>query len=127
MSQIIYNSAVNLSAKRDAFPYQIQAFDAIKDLPYSAIFHEQGLGKTKIAVDLLLYWLENRGIDTILIVTKKQLVKNWVDELKFHTHLRPVVISSNKRENYYILNSSARLIIANFEAITTDFKRIKFS
>lgn len=126
MSQIIYNSAVNLSAKRDAFPYQIQAFDAIKDLPYSAIFHEQGLGKTKIAVDLLLYWLENRGIDTILIVTKKQLVKNWVDELKFHTHLRPVVISSNKRENYYILNSSARLIIANFEAITTDFKRIKF-
>lgn len=126
MSQIIYNSAVNLSAKRDAFPYQVQAFEAIKDLPYSAIFHEQGLGKTKIAVDLLLYWLENRDIDTILIVTKKQLVKNWVDELKFHTHIRPVVISSNKRDNYHVLNSTARLIIANFEAITTDFKRIKF-
>ena len=62
----------NLMAKYDAFPYQREAFEAIKDLEYAAIFHEQGLGKTKIAIDLLLYWLSNTSIDTVLIVTKKQ-------------------------------------------------------
>ena len=46
---------------------------AIKDLEYSAIFHEQGLGKTKIAIDLLLYWLTKRDIDTVIIVTKVQV------------------------------------------------------
>lgn len=40
-------------AKCDAFQYQKEAFEAIKDLEYAAIFHEQGLGKTKIAIDLL--------------------------------------------------------------------------
>lgn len=46
-------------AKYDAFPYQKEAFEAVKDLEYAAIFHEQGLGKTKIAIDLILYWLRN--------------------------------------------------------------------
>ena len=61
----------NLMAKYNAFPYQQEAFDAVKDLEYAAIFHEQGLGKTKIAIDVLLYWLQNTDIDTALIVTKK--------------------------------------------------------
>lgn len=37
-------------AKFKAFPYQQEAVDAVKDLEYAAIFHEQGLGKTKIAI-----------------------------------------------------------------------------
>ena len=52
----------NLMAKYNAFPYQQEAFDAVKDLEYAAIFHEQGLGKTKIAIDVLLYWLQNTEI-----------------------------------------------------------------
>ena len=55
MGKLIYKYSLNLSAKLDAFAYQRDAFDAIKDLDYAAIFHEQGLGKTKIAIDLLLY------------------------------------------------------------------------
>ena len=39
----------------NAYDYQSQAVEAIKDLEYGAIFHEQGLGKTKIAIDILLY------------------------------------------------------------------------
>ncbi len=37
-------------AKYDAFPYQKEAIEAVKDLEYAAIFHEQGLGKTKIPI-----------------------------------------------------------------------------
>ena len=82
MGKLTFTYQPDLTPKLDAFTYQHQAFDAVKDLDYSAIFHEQGLGKTKIAIDLLLYWLEKRDIDTVLIVTKKQLVHNWENELQ---------------------------------------------
>lgn len=124
MSKIVTRVQPNFTAKMTAFPYQAQAFAAIKDLDYSAIFHEQGLGKTKIAVDLLLYWLQKRNIDTVLIVTKKQLVNNWVNELKQHAHITPKLLSTNKVENFYVLNSTAKLIVTNFETISTDKYRI---
>ena len=55
MSRIVSRIETDYASKTDAFPYQLQAFLTVKDLDYSAIFHEQGLGKTKIAVDLMLY------------------------------------------------------------------------
>ena len=70
-----------LSARHEAYPYQLDAVMAVKTLPYAAIFHEQGLGKTKIAIDLMLLWLGEDLVDTIFVVTKKTLVQNWVDEL----------------------------------------------
>jgi SNF2 family DNA or RNA helicase len=124
MSRIISKFEVNYTPKNDAFPYQMQAVETIKDMEYSAIFHEQGLGKTKIAIDLLLYWLTKRDIDTVLIVTKKQLVKNWEEEFKVHTHIRPKTLSNNKNDNFYVLNSPAKVIITNFETISTDKERI---
>lgn len=80
MKKLVQNSHYDYSVKHEAFPYQHEAFEEIKDKEYAAIFHEQGLGKTKIAIDLLLYWLEKRDIDTVLVVTKKTLVRNWVEE-----------------------------------------------
>ena len=54
MGNIKYTYHFDLTATQNAFPYQQEAFEAVKDLNYSAIFHEQGLGKTKIAIDLLI-------------------------------------------------------------------------
>ena len=125
MSRIISRVQTNYEAKNKAFPYQNEAFLTLRDLDYSAIFHEQGLGKTKIAIDLLLYWLTKRDIDTVMIVTKKQLVKNWQDEFEVHTHIKPKVLSSNKKDNFYVLNSPAKVIITNFETLSTDKTRIE--
>lgn len=124
MGKIIHSAYINYAALHDAFPYQRDAFNAIKDLPYSAIFHEQGLGKTKIAIDLLLYWLEKKDIDTVIVVTKKQLVHNWENEFKEHTHIRPRVLSANKMDNYVVLNSPARVILANFEIFSVEQERL---
>ena len=123
--RIISNIKTNYNTKFDAFPYQYEAFLAVKDLNYSAIFHEQGLGKTKIALDLMLYWLQKRDIDTVMIVTKKQLVSNWIDEFQTHTYILPKILSNNKIDNFYVLNSPAKAIIANFETLSTDKERIK--
>lgn len=125
MGKLRFTYQPDLSPKLGAFTYQQQAFEAVKDLDYSAIFHEQGLGKTKIAIDLLLYWLEKRDIDTVLIVTKKQLVRNWENEFVTHTHIVPKVLSSNRQDNFYILNSPARVIITNFETISGEKDRME--
>lgn len=124
MGKIKYTHPFDLSATQNAFPYQQEAFEAVKDLDYSAIFHEQGLGKTKIAIDLLLYWLEKRDIDTVLIVTKKQLIRNWENEFAFHTHIKPQTLSSNRADNFFVLNSPSRVIITNFETIAGEEERL---
>lgn len=125
MSRIKYDKTYDLKAKCDAFPYQHEAFLSLKDKPYAAIFHEQGLGKTKIAIDLLLYWMEKRSIDTVLIVTKKTLVANWVGEFETHTNLRPKTMDSNKGSNFFVLNSPVRVIITNFETVSGEKERMK--
>lgn len=121
---IVFRHPGRLDAKKTAFPYQIQAVEAVRDLPYAAIFHEPGLGKTKIAVDLMLYWLVKGRVDTVLIVTKKQLVANWIGELQDHTFLRPRVLNADKKNNFFVLNGTARVIVTNFETISTEKTRI---
>ena len=125
MKKIFLKREPCLDSKQKAFPYQEEAFNSVKDLLYSGIFHEQGLGKTKIAIDLALYWLAEKDIDTILIVSKKQLVQNWINEFKFHTHIKPAILNTNKQNNFYTFNGAARVVITNFETISAEKERFK--
>lgn len=124
MKKLVPKLCYNYSVKHEAFPYQYEAFLEIKNKDYAAIFHEQGLGKTKIAIDLLLYWLKEREIDTVLIVTKKTLVKNWVEEFGEHTNIRPQTLDCNKHNNFYVFNSRAEVIITNFETVSSESERM---
>ena len=109
-----------LDLKHDAYPYQEEAFEAIKDLEYAAIFHEQGLGKTKIAIDLLCHWLENNLVDSVIIATKKTLVENWKRELSNHAHLTAKVFTANKQRNYDVFTSISYVYLAHFQVLVTD-------
>jgi SNF2 family DNA or RNA helicase len=113
----------NLGAKQKGFPYQLAALDAVKDLEYAAIFHEQGLGKTKIGVDLSLLWLGSKVTDSVLIVTKKGLIQNWRDEIDIHTFLRPLVLGQDRRKNFFAFNSPARLYLTHYEVLKSEAKR----
>lgn len=126
MSQkIIFKNSPKLMPKHVAMSYQEEAVDAVKDLEYSAIFHEQGLGKSKIAIDLILYWLENKMVDTVLYVAKKSLLHNCEREFRMHTFLKPNVLSQDKRANFHVLNSPSRLILVHYEVFKSDKERIK--
>lgn len=108
MKRIHLKNEPSFLAKYDAFPYQKEAFDAVKNLEYAAIFHEQGLGKTKIAIDLLLYWLAESSIDTVVVVTKKQLVQNWIREFRNHTSIKPAILDTNKQNNFYVFTGPSQ-------------------
>lgn len=122
---ITLHNEPNMTAKKEAFAYQREAVKSIQSLEYSGVFHEQGLGKTKIAIDAALYWLASKAVDSVIIVTKKGLVPNWVRELKQHSHLTPRIISQDGRSNFYAFNSPARLYLTHYEAIVSEQNRIK--
>lgn len=109
-----------LGAKYQAYPYQLDAVRAVKDLTYAAIFHEQGLGKTKIATDLMLLWLGEDLVDTVFVVTKKSLVLNWYDELLSHSYVTPRILSGDRRENSVALNSPVLIYIMNYEVVSSN-------
>lgn len=114
-----------LEAKYKAFPYQEEATDFVAAREYAAIFHEQGLGKTKIAVDVMLRWLQKQEVDTVLVFTKKGLVANWIREFKAHSQLTPLVVSENSTKNYYVFTTPTRLVLSHFEAAKKEIRRFK--
>ncbi len=113
-----------LDPRYEAFAYQAEAVRAIRDKEYAAIFHEQGLGKSKIAIDLALYWLDKKIVDTVILVAKNGLVANWWKEIAIHTHLKPRLISQNRRSNYYTFNSPARLMLMHYEVFKSEQERL---
>ena len=64
----------NLTPTFEAFNYQADAFHAIKEKEYFGTFHEQGLGKTKIGIDLALHWIKSDVCNGVIFVTKKILL-----------------------------------------------------
>jgi len=122
---VIRQTNRNLSPKFDAFDYQEQAVDFIKNLEYGGIFHEQGLGKSKIAIDLILYWLKNDIVDVVILVAKKGLVENWKRELSSHSFLTPRVINSDIKNNFHTFTSSNKVILTHYEAIKFERERVE--
>lgn len=113
-----------LDAKLQAFPYQEEAVQFVAARTYSAIFHEQGLGKTKIAVDAMLTWLREKSVDTVLVVTKKGLVANWIREFGAHSHLTPLVLSEDSARNYYVFTTPARVVLCHYEVARKEERRL---
>ncbi len=124
MQKLTLKREPDLTLKHEAFAYQLEAVDAVKDLEYAAIFHEQGLGKTKVAIDLLVYWLSQRLLDTALIVVKKGLLHNWQKELASHSQLIPRVLTTSRGGNFFVFNSPARVMLAHYEAVRAEEERM---
>ena len=121
---LIVRKSANFGAKQSPFPHQMEALEAVKELGYAALFHEQGLGKTKIGLDLALYWLVHDVVDSVLIVAKKGLIANWQSEVTSHSHLTPRVLGQDRNANFYAFNSPARLYLIHYEAVLTERKRL---
>jgi len=103
-----------------AFDYQTEAVNFLQGRNYGAIFHEQGLGKTKMAIDLFCLWLQNKKIDSVLIITKKNLVFNWKNEIGAHTNLRPKIIGFSKSQDHALFFNPSKCFISHYEALVSE-------
>ena len=109
------------------FLYQVQAVEAVRRLEYAALFHEQGLGKTKIGIDLALLWLKEGVANSVLIVTKRTLIKNWTDEIKAHMFFEARLFAQDKKANFFAFNSPARLYLTHYEVLKSEERRFALS
>lgn len=125
MQRIHLKKEPKLDIKLEAFPYQSEVVEAIRDLEYAAIFYEQGLGKSKIAIDLILYWLEKKMVDTVLYVAKKSLLYNCEKEFERHSYLKPKILTQNRGSNYYVFNAPSRLVLTHYEVLKTELERLQ--
>lgn len=125
MQRIILKKEPRLEAKHTAFPFQLEAVNAIRDLDYAAIFFEQGLGKSKMAVDLMLYWLEKKIIDTVVYVAKKSLLRNCEREFEIHTFVKPKILCQNRQANFYVFNTPSRLVLTHYEVFKSELDRLQ--
>ena len=115
----------NLETRQNAFPHQLEAFEAVKNLKFAAIFHEQGLGKTKIGLDLVLFWVAQDIVDSVVVVTKKSLIENWKAEIVAHSYLRPRILSQDRKVNFYAFNSPAVLYLTHYETVLSERSRFE--
>lgn len=124
MNPLILKRDVDLTPKLEAFTYQVEAVEAIKNLDYAAVFHEQGLGKTKIAIDVIFHWLSKGLIDSVMLVVKKGLIANWQREFVAHSNIRPRVLSQDRNANFAAFNSPVRVYLCHFEVLISEKKRL---
>lgn len=115
----------NLNPKLQSFPHQAHALEIIKKLDYSAIFHEQGLGKTKIGLDLALIWLQEKVVDSVIVVTKKGLIENWRNEIAQHTHIKPAILTQDRKRNFNLFNSPVEVYLCHYEVLYSEQSRIE--
>lgn len=60
------------------YAHQKQCFLLSRDLEYFAIFHEQGCGKSKVAVDTAAYLYEHGKIDRVIVIANNGVHHNWI-------------------------------------------------
>lgn len=115
----------SLKARLAAFDYQDVAVERLAEAPFGAVFHEQGLGKTKIALDIALRWLSKGDVDSVLICCKRNLIDNWREEIRAHTFIEPRLLSQHKGANFEAFNSPARVYLTHYEVLVSERSRFR--
>lgn len=95
--------------------YQEEGVKSIRELEYAGILHEQGLGKTKIGLGVALHWLRTGVVANVLVVTKKNIIETWREEVAKHTWLEGYVIGRNPTQTSYALTGRGKVFIINYE------------
>jgi SWI/SNF-related matrix-associated actin-dependent regulator 1 of chromatin subfamily A len=112
------------TAKTAAFPHQPEAIAYIQQSTNSALFDEQGLGKTKVVIAALSNNMRDGVINGAIVVCRKHLIPTWVDEISRHTHLTSISLvgSSNEKGMQYM--GYAQFYLLNYEGVIAERERL---
>lgn len=66
--------------KTQPFNHQLKALQLSADREAYALFHEQGLGKTKVILDNAAYLYEKGLIDALVVIAPNGVHSNWIAE-----------------------------------------------
>lgn len=115
----------NFSSKTKPLGHQIEAIRYIASKQATALFDEQGLGKTKVVIDALCISMQNQEIEGALIVAPLSLLFNWEAEVLKHSYLIPIVLRGGKKTKKYRLLTGANFYILNYEMVVAELDIMK--
>ena len=116
----------NLSAKKRGFAYQLAALDAVKDLEYAAIFHEQGLGKTKQLIDAITQEVSQGQLGGALVICPNTLKTTWGEEIERHSDVRYAIFGAGRKARRDAFRSlRAVFYVINYEAVSAELVSLR--
>lgn len=110
--------------------YQKDIYERSLNMPYAALFLEQGLGKSKIVIDTCCRLFLDGKLDGLLVISTKAVAENWyINEIPKHIwanvpHISRLWGRSNRSESELIQLSNQKNILRiyciNVEALRSD-------
>lgn len=101
--------------KTTPFKHQQDSLTAVGDKSHFAFLLEPGLGKTKVAIDLVVNRKIKHGSYQTLVVTPNTLVDNWVDEIEKHSSCTYTTLTGSKAKRLDNLAGTKDFYIINYE------------
>lgn len=114
----------NFSSKTTPYPHQVEAISYIEGHTEIALFDEQGLGKTKIVIDAICNNLEDKVIGGALVICRKNLIQNWVEEIETHSYLKSIVLRGTAKEKGRKFMGYTHFYIINYESVNSELNRL---
>lgn len=140
MSQMyrIHDPTIRTPALKLA-PYDYQDFgirfmiDKILKHNFVLNADDVGLGKTIQTIGVIKWFIENKGIDKVIVVCKKSIKKQWCDEFAKFTDYHnqfPIVYTgatpaSRKKAYKQIASSPRGVLVTNYHTFLNDTAEIK--
>jgi SNF2 family DNA or RNA helicase len=111
--------------KTKPYEHQQECFDLIKDKEYYGLFAEPGLGKTKIALDVISYHAKSHKRYKALVVCPNTLVENWADEIEKHSSLPYILLLGSKAQRLKKLSWDSTIYVINYESTRILHKELR--
>ena len=108
--------------------HQLESIERSKTLPYFALLHEPGVGKTRTVLEILRNLCnQNKRLHKTLVVTPLITFRNWVNEIHRYTKIdlyNVAILEGSQKDRCEILAKdflagSKKIAIVNYEALAT--------
>lgn len=129
--RVLPPEATHFRFKTSPMDHQREAFAKLRGLAFFALFLEQGLGKTKVCLDIAAYKWSEGEIDTLLVMAPNGVQTQWAsaqleDHLPDWVPRSAVVYSGNRtkkqqaaEEAVFAYDRGLRIFCINQEAVIT--------
>lgn len=114
----------NYSQKTKPFSHQLEAIEYVALNMNSALFDEQGLGKTKIVIDALSRNIREKTIEGAIIVCKKSLIENWRQEITQHSFLKSITLRGTPNSKGQKFMGFSHFYLINYDSIINEVTRL---
>lgn len=110
----------------EALPHQHAGSEFIASRSASALFDEQGLGKTKQVIDAVATDIDRGSLEGALVICPNTLKTTWGREIELHSMLPYAIFGAGKAARRLAFSSlGAAFYVINYEAVVREVTSLR--